>query len=71
MNDKELLIFPLISAIARVIVVACFALVILTFLIHSALSCIYAAALYRYASGGEETAGDDSGAMKLAFLPKP
>ena len=45
------------------------ALVILTALIHSALSGIYAAALYRYASGSEQTQGFDSNSLRLAFVP--
>ena len=43
--------------------------VIVTALIHSALSGIYAAALYRYASGNANTQGFDSGALRMAFLP--
>jgi Family of unknown function (DUF6159) len=42
----------------------------ITGLAQSALSGIYAAALYRYATTGEGTQGFDSGAMKLAFAPK-
>lgn len=44
--------------------------VVITALISSALSGIYAAALYRYATTGEGTQGFDSNAMKLAFAPK-
>ena len=51
-------------------VVFAIAAVILTALIHSALSGIYAAALYRYASDGTQTQGFDPNAMQLAFLPK-
>lgn len=39
-------------------------------LVQGALSGIYAAALYRYASGGQMTQGFDGNAMKLAFAPK-
>ena len=39
-------------------------------LVQAALSGIYAAALYRYATTGEEAPGFDSGALKLAFAPK-
>jgi hypothetical protein len=41
-----------------------------TGLVQSALTGIYAAALYRYATHGEGTAGFDSAALKLAFAPK-
>ena len=37
---------------------------------QSALSGIYAAALYRYATTGEGTEGFDSGALKVAFAPR-
>lgn len=39
-------------------------------LVHSALSQIYAAALYRYATTGEGTTGFDNSALQQAFLPK-
>src|SRR5438105_2094986 len=39
-------------------------------LVQGALSGIYAAALYRYASTGEGTQGFDANALKLAFAPK-
>ena len=39
-------------------------------LVQGALSGIYSAALYRYASGGQMTQGFDSNAIKLAFAPK-
>lgn len=39
-------------------------------LVQGALSGIYAAALYRYASGGQLTQGFDASAIKLAFAPK-
>lgn len=50
-------------------VVFAVAAVILTALIHSALAGIYAAALYRFASGGTETRGFDSNTLRLAFQP--
>ena len=43
--------------------------VIVTALINSALSGIYAAALYRYASGNSTTQGFDSNALQMAFVP--
>jgi hypothetical protein len=43
---------------------------IVTALVHSALSGIYAAALYRYATGGGPIRGFDHQAMQLAFQPK-
>lgn len=42
----------------------------ITGLVQSALTGIYAAALYRYATTGATTQGFDSGALKLAFAPK-
>ncbi len=44
--------------------------VAITGLVQSALTGIYAAALYRYAAGGQPTPGFDGPAMKLAFAPK-
>jgi hypothetical protein len=44
--------------------------VIVTALTHAALSGIYSAALYRYASRGEGSTGFDSGVLQQAFLPK-
>ena len=41
-----------------------------TGLVQSALTGIYAAALYRYATTGEGTQGFDAQAMQLAFTPK-
>jgi len=43
--------------------------VIVTALIHSALSGIYAAALYRFASDNSTTQGFDSNALQMAFVP--
>lgn len=39
-------------------------------LVHSALSAIYSAVLYRYASNGDSTIGFDDQALVSAFLPK-
>lgn len=44
--------------------------VIVTALTHAALSGIYSAALYRYASSGESSVGFDSAVLQQAFLPK-
>lgn len=44
--------------------------IVITGLVQSALTGIYAAALYRYATTGESTRGFDSNALKLAFAPK-
>lgn len=51
-------------------VVATVLAVAITGLFQGALSGIYAAALYRYATTGEGTQGFDAGTMKLAFAPK-
>jgi len=50
---------------AALVVVA----VLVTALIHAALAGIYSAALYRYASGGEDTAGFNTAVLRQAFLP--
>lgn len=42
----------------------------LTALVQTALAGIYAAALYRFASTGQESEGFDAKTLKLAFLPK-
>ncbi|MEP7084927.1 MAG: DUF6159 family protein, partial [Betaproteobacteria bacterium] len=57
---------PLIIAAAVMLLSA----VLLTFLIHGALSGIYAAALYRFASDRESTPGFDADALQLAFRAK-
>ena len=44
--------------------------ILLTLLVHGALSGIYAAALYRYATQNGNTQGFDSDAMRLAFVAK-
>ncbi|MEO8103970.1 MAG: DUF6159 family protein [Betaproteobacteria bacterium] len=58
------------AALIVLTVVLAIAAVIVTALIHSALSGIYAAALYRYASDGTPTQGFDPNALQLAFAPK-
>ena len=55
------------------LVMVCMAAVvafILTALAHSALTGIYSAALYRYATTGSAGAGFDSGVLQAAFAPK-
>ena len=63
-----------ISAGSSFMVVLCLVLtigaVLLSFLIHGALSGIYSAALYRYATQNGNTQGFDSDAMRLAFVAK-
>ena len=49
--------------------IAVVAIIVLT-LIHAALSGIYAAALYRYATDGKNTVGFDPKILEGAFLPK-
>jgi hypothetical protein len=39
-------------------------------IIQSALSAVYSAALYRYATVGEAPAGFESSGLQLAFAPK-
>jgi hypothetical protein len=51
------------------IAIAVLALAI-TALIHSALSGIYSAALYRYAKTGQGTEAFNKDALQLAFAPK-
>jgi hypothetical protein len=59
--------FPLLAIpLALLIIVG----VLATILFHSALSGIYSAVLYRYASNGDSTIGFDSSALTSAFLPK-
>lgn len=55
--------------IATAVIVTILAVAV-TALVQAALSGIYAAALYRYATSGKETLGFDSNAMQLAFAPK-
>jgi hypothetical protein len=58
-----------IAVIAMAVVVVLLAIGA-TALIQSALAGIYAAALYRYATTGEESEGFTADTMKLAFAPK-
>ena len=58
-------IYAILGALVLTIVVVGIAI-----LVQGALSGIYAAALYRYASGGQATQGFDGETMKLAFAPK-
>jgi hypothetical protein len=58
---------PLLVAAAVLLVIGG---VIATVLFHSALSGIYAAALYRYASNGDAAAGFGNDVLNTAFLPK-
>ena len=68
------LVIAAVSAGSAVLVVLCLLLVIgavlLSVLVHGALSGIYAAALYRYATQGGNTQGFDSDAMRMAFVAK-
>lgn len=63
-----------VSAGSAFLVVLCVVLVVgailLSFLVHGALSGIYAAALYRYATQNGNTQGFDPDAMRLAFVAK-
>ncbi|MDB5756206.1 MAG: hypothetical protein JWR56_2634 [Massilia sp.] len=59
--------FPLLAIPLGVLIIVC---VLATVLFHSALSGIYSAVLYRYASNGDATVGFDSAALSAAFLPK-
>ena len=57
------------AAIVLALVLAALAIAI-TGLVQSALTGIYSAALYRYATKGEGTPGFDAETLKLAFAPK-
>lgn len=57
------------ALIVAAVVLVCAAMVI-TVLVHSALSQIYAAALYRFATTGQGCAGFDTNALQLAFAAK-
>lgn len=63
-----------ISASSPFLMVLCAVLIggaiLLSLLVHGALSGIYAAALYRYATQNGNTQGFDSDAMRLAFVAK-
>ena len=56
---------PLVIAAVVILVSA----LLLTFLVHGALSGIYAAALYRFATNRQRTGGFSSEALQLAFQP--
>lgn len=60
------------KSVALTVIAAIIAIVAMVALalIHAALSGIYAAALYRYAVGGKETLGFDSGVLENAFAQK-
>lgn len=56
--------------LALAVILAAVLAVLLTLLLHNALSGIYAAALFRYASTGEAAIGFGHDALSAAFLPK-
>ena len=59
------------SVALAVLVAVCGVLLLLgSFLVLCALSGIYSAALYRYASGGQSSIGFDNGVLGAAFQPK-
>jgi Family of unknown function (DUF6159) len=58
-------VYLIVTVLAAVIIAIGIAI-----LVQGALTGIYAAALYRYASGGQMTEGFDGNAIKLAFAPK-
>lgn len=58
---------PLLVALAIVLTVV---MVLVLVLVQSALSGIYAAALYRYAANGSDSLGFDNGVLQAAFKPK-
>lgn len=57
-------------ALAILVMVLGVMLLLISFLVQSALSGIYSAALYRYASGGSESIGFDNNVLNAAFQPK-
>ena len=57
-------------ALAVLLAVACVAMLLMCFLIQSALSGIYSAALYRYASDRNASTGFDNSVLSGAFQPK-
>lgn len=59
-----------LALLAILLGVLLIATVLATVLFHAALSGIYSAVLYRYASQGESTAGFDGATLTTAFLPK-
>jgi Family of unknown function (DUF6159) len=60
-----------LHSVALIVMTAIFAIgaILLTTLVHAALSGIYAAALYRYATDSQNTQGFDAHALKSAFVP--
>jgi hypothetical protein len=59
------------SGVLMVLVAIAFVVLVLgSFLVQSALSGIYSAALYRYAANGETGLGFENGALQSAFAPK-
>lgn len=58
------------TALIVSMVLVCLVAIAITVLVQAALSGIYEAALYRYATEGEGSSGFDSSALKLAFSPK-
>jgi len=60
------------GSVAVIVITALLLLLVvgLTGLVQAALGGIYAAALYRYASGGKATVGFEPETLKLAFAPK-
>ena len=57
-------------ALIVIAVVALIVVVVATGLVHAALSGIYSAALYRFATNGGETRGFNAETLRLAFQPK-
>jgi len=52
------------------VAVALVLMLLASFLVHSALSGIYSAALYRFAANGKSGLGFDNGELQAAFQPK-
>ena len=59
-----------VPALAIAILVVLIFAVLFVWLVHSALTGIYSAALYRYAANGESSTGFDNQALQAAFMPK-
>ena len=57
-------------ALMGLVAVAFVLLVLGSFLVQSALSGIYSAALYRYAANGQSGLGFENGELQAAFQPK-
>lgn len=69
-QDRKLLLFPLISTMTMLALLLSLGAQLLAFLVHGALSGIYAAALYRFATQSGDTQGFDPQVLRSAFLPK-